>query len=102
MKFPFMVKLNGINYEAYEEVPIGEVKEEEKPVEEKTATELRKQLLEEFGIDLPVQKGKENLLKALEEARAGQVVDSEDEEGSNEVEPKESDNFEDVSNLLAD
>ena len=101
MKFPFMVKLNGINYEAYEEVPIGEVKEEEKPVEDKTATELRKQLLEEFGIDLPVQKGKENLLKALEEARAGQTVDVEEEP---EKEPKESEEetFEDVSNLLAD
>lgn len=97
MKFPFMVKLNGVNYEAYEEVPVGEVKEEEKPVEEKTATELRNQLLEEFGIDLPVQKGKENLLKALEEARAGQTVDVEEE-------PKESEEetFEDVSNLLAD
>lgn len=101
MKFPFMVKLNGINYEAYEEVPVGEVKEEEKPVEEKTATELRNQLLEEFGIDLPVQKGKENLLKALEEARAGQTVDVEEEP---EEEPKESEEetFEDVSNLLAD
>ena len=100
MKFPFMVKLNGVNYEAYEEVPIGEVKEEEKPVEDKTATELRKQLLEEFGIDLPVQKGKENLLKALEEARAGQTVDVEEPE----EEPKESEEetFEDVSNLLAD
>lgn len=101
MKFPFMVKLNGVNYEAYEEVPIGEVKEEEKPVEEKTATELRNQLLEEFGIDLPVQKGKENLLKALEEARAGQTVDVEEEP---EEEPKEfeEETFEDVSNLLAD
>jgi len=101
MKFPFMVKLNGVNYEAYEEVPVGEVKEEEKPVEEKTATELRNQLLEEFGIDLPVQKGKENLLKALEEARAGQTVDVEEEP---EEEPKESEEgtFEDVSNLLAD
>lgn len=101
MKFPFMVKLNGVNYEAYEEVPVGEVKEEEKPVEEKTATELRNQLLEEFGIDLPVQKGKENLLKALEEARAGQTVDVEEEP---EEEPKKSEEetFEDVSNLLAD
>lgn len=100
MKFPFMVKLNGINYEAYEEVPIGEVKEEEKPVEDKTATELRKQLLEEFGIDLPVQKGKENLLKALEEARAGQAADVEEEPEEESKETEES--FEDVSNLLAD
>ena len=100
MKFPFMVKLNGVNYEAYEEVPVGEVKEEEKPVEEKTATELRNQLLEEFGIDLPVQKGKENLLKALEEARAGQAADVEEEPEEESKETEES--FEDVSNLLAD
>lgn len=68
MRFPFAVKHNGKLYEAGLEVPIGKepVKEIEK--EDKTASELSKELKEKYNIDMAPQMGKAKLQKALDEA----------------------------------
>lgn len=84
MRFPFAVKHNGKLYEAGLEVPIGKepVKEIEK--EDKTASELSKELKEKYNIDMAPQMGKAKLQKALEEA----------EKKAKELEPEENEDEE--------
>ena len=68
MRFPFVVKHNGVLYEAGKEVPIGKEPKKEIEVEDKTASELSKELKDKYGIDMAPQKGKAKLQEALEEA----------------------------------
>ena len=84
MRFPFAVKHNGKLYEAGLEVPIGKepVKEIEK--EDKTASELSKELKEKYNIDMAPQMGKARLQKALDEA----------EKKAKELEPEENEDEE--------
>lgn len=84
MRFPFAVKHNGKLYEAGLEVPIGKepVKEIEK--EDKTASELSKELKEKYNIDMAPQMGKAKLQKALDEA----------EKKAKELEPEENEDEE--------
>lgn len=68
MKFPFAVKHNGVLYEAGKVVPIGKEPVKEIEVEDKSASELSKELKDKYGIDMAPQKGKAKLQEALEEA----------------------------------
>lgn len=97
MRFPFAVKHNGKLYEAGLEVPIGKepVKEIEK--EDKTASELSKELKEKYNIDMAPQMGKAKLQKALDEAEKKakelEPEENEDEEledGEDELEDEDS------------
>lgn len=82
MRFAFPVKHNGVLYEAGKEVPIGKEPKVENQVEDKTASELSKELEEKYGIKMAPQKGKKALLEALSEAeiKAGELSKEEDEE----------------------
>lgn len=90
MRFAFPVKHNGVLYEAGKEVPIGKEPKVENQVEDKTASELSKELEEKYGIKMAPQKGKKALLEALSEAevKAGELSKEEDEEEELE-EPEE-------------
>ena len=68
MKFPFAVKHNGVLYEPGKEVPIGKEPKKDIEIEDKTASELSKELKDKYGIDMAPQKGKAKLQEALEEA----------------------------------
>ena len=94
MRFAFPVKHNGVLYEAGKEVPIGKEPKVENQVEDKTASELSKELEEKYGIKMAPQKGKKALLEALSEAevKAGELSKEEDEELE---EPEESEDNED-------
>ncbi len=91
MRFPFAVKHNGKLYEAGLEVPIGKepVKEIEK--EDKTASELSKELKEKYNIDMAPQMGKAKLQKALDEA---EKKTKEEELKAKELEPEENEDEE--------
>lgn len=91
MRFPFAVKHNGKLYEAGLEVPIGKepVKEIEK--EDKTASELSKELKEKYNIDMAPQMGKAKLQKALDEA---EKKSKEEELKAKELEPEENEDEE--------
>lgn len=91
MRFPFAVKHNGKLYEAGLEVPIGKepVKEIEK--EDKTASELSKELKEKYNIDMAPQMGKARLQKALDEA---EEKAKEEELKAKELEPEENEDEE--------
>ena len=91
MRFPFAVKHNGKLYEAGLEVPIGKepVKEIEK--EDKTASELSKELKEKYNIDMAPQMGKARLQKALDEA---EKKAKEEELKAKELEPEENEDEE--------
>lgn len=91
MRFPFAVKHNGKLYEAGLEVPIGKepVKEIEK--EDKTASELSKELKEKYNIDMAPQMGKAKLQKALDEA---EKKAEEEELKAKELEPEENEDEE--------
>lgn len=82
MRFAFPVKHNGVLYDAGKEVPIGKEPKVENQVEDKTASELSKELEEKYGIKMAPQKGKKALLEALTEAevKAGELSKEEDEE----------------------
>jgi hypothetical protein len=99
MRFPFAVKHNGKLYEAGLDVPIGKepVKEIEK--EDKTASELSKELKEKYGIDMAPQMGKAKLQKALDEA---EKKAKEEELKANELEPEEDEELEDGEEELED
>lgn len=90
MRFAFPVKHNGVLYDAGKEVPIGKEPKVENQVEDKTASELSKELEEKYGIKMAPQKGKKALLEALTEAevKAGELSKEEDEEEELE-EPEE-------------
>lgn len=90
MRFAFPVKHNGVLYEAGKEVPIGKEPKVENQVEDKTASELSKELEEKYGIKMAPQKGKKALLEALSEAevKAGELSKEEEEEEELE-EPEE-------------
>lgn len=91
MRFPFAVKHNGKLYEAGLEVPIGKepVKEIEK--EDKTASELSKELKEKYNIDMAPQMGKAKLQKALDEA---EKKAKEEELKAKELEPEKNEDEE--------
>lgn len=95
MRFAFPVKHNGVLYEAGKEVPIGKEPKVENQVEDKTASELSKELEEKYGIKMAPQKGKKALLEALSEAevKAGELSKEEDEELE---EPEESEDNEET------
>jgi len=99
MRFPFAVKHNGKLYEAGLEVPIGKepVKEIEK--QDKTASELSKELKEKYDIDMAPQMGKAKLQKALDEA---EKKAKEEELKANELEPEEDEELEDGEEELED
>lgn len=89
MRFAFPVKHNGVLYEAGKEVPIGKEPKVENQVEDKTASELSKELEEKYGIKMAPQKGKKALLEALSEAevKAGELSKEEEEELEEPEEP---------------
>lgn len=99
MKFPFAVKHNGVLYEPGKVVPIGQEPIKEMEVEDKTASELSKELKEVYGIDMAPQKGKAKLQEALEEAEkkakeeeeamANENSDLEDEEDLTDGNPED-------------
>lgn len=91
MRFAFPVKHNGVLYEAGKEVPIGKEPKVENQVEDKTASELSKELEEKYGIKMAPQKGKKALLEALSEAevKAGELSKDEEEELEEPEEPED-------------
>ena len=101
MRFPFTVKHNGVLYEPGKEVPIGKEPKKELEVEDKTASELSKELKERFDIDMAPQKGKAKLQEALEEAEKKakeleseedeDLEDEESEEGNDDENPEDDD-----------
>lgn len=100
MRFPFIVKHNGVVYPAGKEVPIGKEPKVENQIEDKTASELSKELEERFGIKMPAQKGKKALLAALKEAEEIAKLESEEDEDleedpEGEGEPNEDEDLED-------
>ena len=101
MRFPFAVKHNGKLYEAGLEVPIGKepVKEIEK--EDKTASELSKELKEKYNIDMAPQMGKAKLQKALDEAEK-KAKELEPEENEDEELEDGEDELEDEDSELGD
>ena len=94
MRFPFTVKHNGVLYEPGKEVPIGKEPKKELEVEDKTASELSKELKERFDIDMAPQKGKAKLQEALEEAekKAKELESKEDEDVEDEESEEGNDN----------
>lgn len=94
-KFPFRVKLNGVVYEAGMEVPIGKEPAKEVEMQDKTATELSKELKERFGIDMAAQKGKAKLEAALKEAEEAEKKRAEE---STEEDDEVKENEEDIEN----
>lgn len=94
MRFPFTVKHNGVLYEPGKEVPIGKEPKKELEVEDKTASELSKELKERFDIDMAPQKGKAKLQEALEEAekKAKELESKEDEDLEDEESEEGNDN----------
>ena len=100
MIFPFAVKHNGVLYEAGKRVPIGEEPKKEIEIQDKTASELSKELKDRFGIDMPAQKGKKKLQEALEEAEKAaeeelRAKEAEEAAKANEEEDLENGNPED-------
>lgn len=91
MRFAFPVKHNGVLYEAGKEVPIGKEPKVENQVEDKTASELSKELEEKYGIKMAPQKGKKALLEALSEAevKAGELSKEEEEKLEEPEEPED-------------
>lgn len=94
MRFPFTVKHNGVLYEPGKEVPIGKEPKKELEVEDKTASELSKELKERFDIDMAPQKGKAKLQEALDEAekKAKELESKEDEDLEDEESEEGNDN----------
>lgn len=80
MVFPFAVKHNGVLYEPGKKVPIGEEPKKDVELEDKTASELSKELKDRFDIDMAPQKGKAKLQEALEEAEKAAKEAEESEE----------------------
>lgn len=102
-KFPFRVKLNGVVYEAGMEVPIGKEPAKEVEMQDKTATELSKELKERFGIDMAAQKGKAKLEAALKEAEEAEKKKAEEStEADNEVKENEGEGSEDNEDSTQD
>lgn len=91
MKFPFAVKHNGVLYEAGRVVPIGQEPVKELQEEDKTASELSKELKERFDIDMAPQKGKAKLQEALEEAERNAMENEEEESNEDELDNNEGD-----------
>lgn len=89
MRFSFPVKHNGVIYEAGKEVPIGKEPKVENQVEDKTASELSKELKEVYGITMAAQKGKKALLEAIEEAKKAKELESKESEEDEELEEEE-------------
>lgn len=98
MRFSFPVKHNGVIYEAGKEVPIGKEPKVKNQVEDKSATELSKELKEVYGISMPAQKGKKALLEAIEEAKKAKELESKE----SEEEDLEEDDLEESDEELED
>lgn len=99
MRFDFPVKHNGVIYEAGKEVPIGKEPKVENQVEDKSASELSKELKEKYGITMAAQKGKKALLEAIAEAEKAKALEAkkeeEPEDGESDEELEEDDLVED-------
>lgn len=90
MKFAFEVKHNGVNYKPGQVVPIGQEPKKELQTEDKSASELSKELKDRFNIDMAPQKGKAKLLEALAEAEKNANEEEENpEEEVEDLEPAE-------------
>lgn len=84
MKFDFPVKHNGIIYPVGSIVPIGKELKKENKLNDKTATEIRKELKEVYGITKFPSNKKEDLVKQLDEAEKAKKL--EDEAKAKEIE----------------
>lgn len=103
MKFAFEVKHNGVNYKPGQVVPIGQEPKKEMAIEDKSASELSKELKERFDIDMAPQKGKAKLLEALEEAeKAANEADEVADEGDETADEAEAGNEEDEEESFLD
>jgi len=77
-KFPFKVKHNGILYPAGKEVPIGKEAKKEDEIADKTATEIRNELKQKYGVTKFKGNSKKDLMEQLIEV----------EKESKEIAPK--------------
>ena len=77
-KFPFKVKHNGILYAAGKEVPIGKEAKKEDEIADKTATEIRNELKQKYGVTKFKGNSKKDLMEQLIEV----------EKESKEIAPK--------------
>ena len=77
-KFPFKVKHNGILYAAGKEVPIGKEAKKEDEMADKTATEIRNELKQKYGVTKFKGNSKKDLMEQLIEV----------EKESKEIAPK--------------
>ena len=68
MKFPFTVKHNGINYEPGKEVPIGKEPVKENEYDDMTASQIRKELKEKYGVTKFPSNKKADLIEQLKQA----------------------------------
>ncbi len=94
-KFPFIVKHNGIVYPAGKEVPIGIETKKEVVLADKSATEIKKELKEKYGITKFNGNSKEALMAQLKE-----VEEAEKAEPSKKVEEfKEDKNEQPISEM---
>lgn len=86
-KYPFMVKHNGILYEAGKEVPIGVEARKEDEIADKSAKEIREEL-KKLGVTKFPSNKKEDLVKQLEEAM-DKTENEEEETETEEIETEE-------------
>lgn len=84
MKYPFPVKHNGIDYEAGQEVPIGQEPVKENANKEMTINEIREELRALGVTEFPSNK-KADLIALLEETKANLESTESDEEEEEEV-----------------
>lgn len=83
MKYPFVVKHNGVYYEPGQEVPIGKEPVKENENEDKSVNEIKAEL-KELGVTKFPSNKKADLIALLEETKAN--LESEDNEDENEEE----------------
>ena len=98
MIFPFPVKHNGVNYEAGQEVPIGQEPVKENSYEELSANEIRKILREEYGVEKFPSNKKADLIEMMKEAEANKGKEADepkDDESDEDEEGNEPDASED-------
>lgn len=86
MKYPFVVKHNGVYYEPGQEVPIGKEPVKENEDNDKSVNEIKAEL-KELGVTKFPSNKKADLLALLEETKAN--LESEDNEDEEEVTDEE-------------
>jgi hypothetical protein len=82
MKFAFPVKHNGVDYEPGQEVPIGVEPVKENALNDMSVAEIRKELIEKYGVEKFPSNKKADLIALLEEKRNESNEDEEDEDES--------------------